>query len=45
MITNFHTPVNFTDDDFLFAGHDFMKEAYAEAIKENTSFARMVTPC
>ena len=39
MITNFHTPKStLMMMTAAFAGHDFLKEAYAEAIKEKYSF-------
>lgn len=39
MITNFHTPKStLLMMVSAFAGHDFMKEAYAEALKENYKF-------
>lgn len=39
MVTNFHTPKStLMMMVSAFAGHDFMKEAYAEAIKEKYSF-------
>ena len=39
MITNFHTPKStLLMMISAFAGHDFMKEAYAEAIKEKYKF-------
>ncbi len=39
MITNFHTPKStLMMMTAAFAGHDFLKVAYAEAIKEKYSF-------
>jgi len=39
MITNFHTPKStLMMMTSAFAGHDFLKKAYAEAIKEKYNF-------
>ncbi len=39
MITNFHTPKStLMMMTSAFVGHDLLKEAYAEAIKENYQF-------
>jgi len=50
MITNFHTPMStLMMMTAAFAGHDFLKEAYAEAIKEKikiaTKISIRVNPC
>ena len=46
MITNFHTPKStLMMMTAAFAGHDFLKVAYAEAIKEKYKFSPMAMPC
>jgi S-adenosylmethionine:tRNA ribosyltransferase-isomerase len=43
MITNFHTKSTLLMMVSAFCGHDLMKRAYEEAIKENSIL--MVMPC